>query len=183
METRAPKYDPLDPDTKLTQSLQKFADSEQKSNYRNAVIYKTTQKSISVLNVRKERTNAEKPVRPYDLENFAVSYALTERLHTDINTQREFTRTYTGALAYIYQTTPKNYTPLAKVKAFDSPYLKFLQEVNFTPLPSRFSFRADIDRRYNERFLQRVLEPGTLPTNDGIPGVFQKSFFFNRIYD
>ncbi|MBX0291365.1 cell surface protein SprA [Hymenobacter sp. HSC-4F20] len=183
MESRAPKYDPLDPDTKLTQSLEKFDSNEEKAAYRREVVDQTSQRSISLLNVRKERTNPEKKVRPYDIENFALSYSLTERLHTDVRTDRDYTRTYTGALAYVYQTTPRNYTPLAKVKAFDSPYLKMLQEVNFTPLPSRFSFRADLDRRYNERFLQRTLEPGQVPVTDGIPGVFQKSFFFNRIYD
>ncbi|MET4105543.1 cell surface protein SprA [Hymenobacter sp. UYP22] len=183
IETRAPKYDPLDPDTKLDQSLEKFKSGEERANYRKEVIDQTSQRSISLLNVRKERTNPERKVRPYDIENFAVSYSLTERLHTDIRTDRDYTRTYTGALAYVYQATPKNYTPLAQVKAFDSPYLAMFKEVNFTPLPSRFSFRADLDRRYNERFLQRTLEPGQVPSTVGIPGVFQKSFYVNRIYD
>ena len=182
-ETRAPEYDPLDPDTRLEQSLRKFGDESDKAEYRKEVIDQTSSRSISVLNVRKERTNQEKKPMPYDIENFAASYSITERTHTDIRTDRDYTRTYTGALAYIYQLTPKSYTPLAKIKAFDSPYLKIFQEVNFTPMPSRFSFRADIDRRYNERFLQRVLEPGTLPSTQDIPGVFQKAFFFNRIYD
>ncbi|WP_426493327.1 cell surface protein SprA [Hymenobacter sp. 102] len=183
IETRAPKYDPLDPDTKLDQSLDKFKSGQERAAYRKEVVDQTSQRSISLLNVRKERTNPEKKVRPYDIENFALSYSLTERLHTDIRTDRDYTRTYTGALAYVYQATPKNYTPLAQVKAFDSPYLAMFKEVNFTPLPSRFSFRADLDRRYNERFLQRTLEPGQVPVTAGIPGVFQKSFFFNRIYD
>ncbi|WP_258048929.1 cell surface protein SprA [Hymenobacter sp. NBH84] len=182
-EVSKPEYDPLDPDTKLSQSLQKFgSDRELRREYEKEVVSQTSQRSISVLNAHKERTDPQKPVRPYDIENFAVSYAITERTHTDINTDKDYTRTFTGALAYVYQTTPKNYTPLAGLKALDSPYLKFLQEVNFTPLPSRFSFRADLDRRYNERFLQRVLEPGTLPVSTGA-GIFQKSFYFNRIYD
>ncbi|UOG74515.1 cell surface protein SprA [Hymenobacter tibetensis] len=181
-ESRAPQYDPLDPDTKLDQSLRKFDNDADRAAYRKEVIDQTTSRSISVLNVRKERTNTERKPKPYDIENVALSYSYTERKHTDIRTDRDYTRTYNGALAYIYQNTPKVYTPLAKVKALDSPYLKFLQEVNFTPLPSRFSFRADIDRRYNERFLQRSLEPGTVPERAG-DGLFLKSFFFNRIYD
>ena len=183
IETRAPKYDPLDPDTELSKSLEKFDNADEAAAYRKEVVDQTSQRSISVLNVRKERTNLERKIRPYDIENFALSYSLTERLHTDIRTDRDYTRTYTGALAYVYQATPKNYAPLSQVKAFDSPYLAIFKEVNFTPLPSRFSFRADLDRRYNERFLQRTLEPGQVPVTDGIPGVFQKSFFLNRIYD
>ncbi|WP_345073968.1 cell surface protein SprA [Hymenobacter fastidiosus] len=182
-ESRAPRYDPLDPDTELTQSLEKFETAGDKAAYRKAVVDQTTSRSVSVLNVRKERTNLEKKPRPYDVENLALSYTLTERLHTDIRTNRDFTQTYNAAVAYLYQTTPKNYTPLARIKALDSPYLKIFQEVNFTPLPSRFSFRTDLDRRYNERFLQRTQEPGQVPTTAGIPGIFQKSLFVNRIYD
>ncbi|WP_345119737.1 cell surface protein SprA [Hymenobacter antarcticus] len=192
-ESRSPLYDPLDPDTKLKQSLEKFknaageTDVAAQTEYRNKVIDQTTSRSIAVLNVRKERGTpkpgaAPRTAKPWDIENVAVSYSLTDRLHTDIRTDRDYTKSYTAAVAYVYQTTPKNYTPLNKFKALDNPYLKIFQELNFTPLPSRFSFRTDIDRRYNERFLQRVLEPGTVPTLAGLP-VVQKSFYISRIYD
>ncbi|WP_310393926.1 cell surface protein SprA [Hymenobacter sp.] len=192
-ESRTPLYDPLDPDTKLTQSLQKFktpageTNAEARTEYRKNVIDQTTSRSIAVLNVRKERGPGKPGAppavpKPWDVENLALSYSLTERLHTDIRTDRDYTRSYTGAVAYVYQTTPKNYAPLSKIKALDNPYLKIFQELNFTPLPSRFSFRTDIDRRYNERFLQRVLEPGSLPVVAGLP-VIQKSFYISRIYD
>jgi cell surface protein SprA len=181
-QTITPQYDPLDPDTKLEQSLLKFKNSANAAAYKNLVVDRTTTRSISVLNVRKERAPTQTKTHPWDVENLAVSYAITERLHTDINTQRDYTQSYTAALAYIYQTTPRNYTPLASFKALDNPYLKIFQQVNFTPLPSRFSFRTDLDRRYNERFLQRVTEPGQLPTAVD-NGIFYKSFYINRIYD
>jgi cell surface protein SprA len=192
-ESRSPLYDPLDPDTKLDQSLLKFnkgSDSENaaaQAAYRKLVIDQTTSRSIAVLNVRKERGQpkpgapAAKP-KPWDIENVALSYSITDRLHSDIRTDRDYTKSYTAAVAYVYQTTPKNYTPLASIKALDNPYLKIFQGINFTPLPSRFSFRTDIDRRYNERFLQRVLEPGTLPVLAG-DAIIQKSFYVSRIYD
>jgi cell surface protein SprA len=192
-ETRSPLYDPLDPDTKLEQSLLKFNKGSDGENaaardaYRKLVIDQTTSRSIAVLNVRKERGQpkpgapAVKP-KPWDIENVALSYSLTDRLHSDIRTDRDYTKSYTAAVAYVYQTTPKNYTPLASIKALDNPYLKIFQGINFTPLPSRFSFRTDIDRRYNERFLQRVLEPGTLPVSAG-DAIIQKSFYVSRIYD
>ncbi|MDO7847858.1 cell surface protein SprA [Hymenobacter sp. M29] len=193
-ETRTPLYDPLDPDTKLEQSLLKFNKGSDTQNataqaeYRKKVIDQTTSRSISVLNARKERGQPKpgapvaKP-KPWDVENVALSYSLTDRLHTDIRTDRDYTKAYTAAVAYVYQTTPKNYTPLANFKALDNPYLKIFKEINFTPLPSRFSFRTDIDRRYNERFLQRILNPGEVPSTDGIAPVIQKSFYISRIYD
>ena len=193
-EIRSPLYDPLDPDTKLEQSLQKFRNPDNSINtaaqaeYRRKVIDQTTSRSISVLNVRKERSlpkpgAAPSVPKPWDVENLALSFSLTDRLHTDIRTDRDYTKSYTAALAYLYQPTPKNYQPLAKIKALDNPYLKIFQQLNFTPLPSRFSFRTDIDRRYNERFLQRVLNPGELPSTAGIAPIIQKAFYISRIYD
>ena len=177
-----PQYDPLDPDTKLEQSLLKFANADDRAAYKKLVVDQTNTRSISVLNVRKERGPNQKVQHPWDIENVAVSYAITERTHSDINTQRDYSRSFTAALAYIYQTTPHSFTPLSQIKALNNPYLKIFKDVNFSPLPSRFSFRADLDRRYNERFLQRVLEPGTLPTAV-TTGVYYKSFYINRVYD
>ncbi|AMR28846.1 cell surface protein SprA [Hymenobacter psoromatis] len=183
-QTITPQYDPLDPDTKLSQSLLKFQNNPgAAAEYQKLVVDRTTTRSISVLNMRKERSPTQTKTHPWDIENVAVSYAITERLHTDVNTARDYTQSYTAALAYLYQTTPRNYKPLASWKALDNPYLKIFQQINFTPLPSRFSFRTDLDRRYNERFLQRVTDPGTLPTTAGIAGVFYKSFYISRIYD
>ena len=193
-ERRAPEYDPLDPDTKLRQSLEKFADANARAEYSKKVIDMTTTRSLSLLNVRKERVVAAPPIgggaaapprqpKPWDIENVALSYSIAERQHSDVRTSSDYTRSFQAAAAYTFQTTPKNYTPFAQVKALNNPYLKFLQQVNFTPLPSRFAFRIDLDRRYNERFLQRVVNPGEVPTTFGIPGVYQKSFYINRIYD
>ena len=193
-ESRSPLYDPLDPDTKLEQSLQKFKNQDGSINtaaqteYRNKVIDQTTSRSVSVLNVRKERGQPKPGApprlpKPWDVENLALSFSLTDRLHSDIRTDRDYTKSYTAAVAYVYQTTPKNYEPFAGFKALDNPYLKIFQQINFTPLPSRFSFRTDIDRRYNERFLQRVLNPGEVPSTSGIAPIIQKSFYISRIYD
>ncbi len=193
-ERRSPEYDPLDPDTKLSQSLEKFKDANARAEYRQKVIDQTSTRSLSLLNVRRERVVAAPPAgggavaaprqpRPWDIENVALSYSIAERRHSDVRTESDYTRSFTAAAAYTFQTTPKNYTPFASVKALDNPYLKFLQQVNFTPLPSRFAFRIDLDRRYNERFLQRVVNPGEVPTTFGIPGVYQKVFYINRIYD
>ncbi len=179
-----PRWDPLDPDMPLQQSLQKFDDNPaMRSQYRQEVIGQVTNKTVSLLNVRKERIGNDTKVRPYDIENISLSYAYNERLRTDVVTDRDLTKNYTGSVAYTYNNTPKNYAPLTNFKVLQSPYFRFLKDFNITPLPSRVAFRADIDRRYNEIFLQRRLGLNDLPSSAGIPGVFQKYFFFNRIYD
>ncbi|WP_242693143.1 cell surface protein SprA [Sabulibacter ruber] len=178
-----PRFDPLDRDTELDLSLQKFENNEERDNYRKEVVSQTTTKSINLLNVRKEKTDPEAKSRIYDIENLSFSYAYTEVLHTDISTDRNFSKTYNGGIAYTYNNTPKSYTPFAEVKAFQSPYLRWLKEFNFSLVPSRIAIRADLDRRYNETFLQGRTSPYSLPDTAGFLPTFQKSFFFNRIYD
>ncbi len=197
---KEPRYDPLDPDTELKQSIRKFGgDAGKRAEYESIVLDRVTTKSLNFLNVRKERGPAPgtpaappppgappvvpKKPKPWDIENFSVSYAYTERLQTNVTTFRDFAKTYTGGIAYGFQTNPKTYTPLGTIKLLDSPYFKFLKDFNFTPLPSSISVRADLDRRYSERFLQRRGSVTELPTPAGIEPVFQKTFYFNRIYD
>ncbi|WP_071530862.1 cell surface protein SprA, partial [Pontibacter sp. BAB1700] len=173
----APQFDPLDKDVPLEQSVTRYETDESQREYRREVSTRETRKSVSLLNVRKERTNPEAKVRPYDVENLSFSYSYAERLFTNIETDRDFTRTYTGAVAYTYTNTPRNYEFFAQSERLKSPYMRLIKDLNFTPLPSRFAFRADLDRRYNETFLQRR-DPGSgLITSRGIEPVFQKYFF------
>ncbi|MER2998844.1 cell surface protein SprA [Pontibacter populi] len=179
-----PQFDPLDKDVPLEQSLSRFDSKEARDEYRKEVTTRETRKSFSLLNVRKERTDPNDKIRPYDIENISLSYAYAERLFTDIETDRDFTKTYTGGIAYTYNnTTAKNYAPFEKSQALKSPYLRLIKDFNFTPLPSSFAFRADLDRRYNETFLQRRDPVTGLTTTRGIEPTFQKYFYFNRIYD
>ncbi|RAU82625.1 cell surface protein SprA [Pontibacter arcticus] len=179
-----PQFDPLDKDVPLEQSLDRFEDRDARNEYKKEVTTRETRKSISLLNVRKERTNPEAKIRPYDVENLSFSYSYAERLFTNIETDRDFTKTYTGGVAYNY-TNPaaKNYEPFIENPKLKSPYLRLIKDLNFTPLPSSFAFRADLDRRYNETFLQRRDAATGLITTRGIDPTFQKYFFFNRIYD
>nr|WP_192823807.1 cell surface protein SprA [Rufibacter sp. LB8] len=178
-----PRYDPLDRDTEMDLSLQKFENEGEREAYRQEIVSQTTTKSINLLNVRKEKTDPEAKSRIYDIENLSVSYAYTEVLHTDIQTDRNYTKSYTGGIAYTFNNTPKSYQPFSEAKIAQSPYLRWLKEFNFTLMPARIAVRADLDRRYNETFMQGRTSPYSLPDTAGYRPTFQKSFFFNRIYD
>ncbi|WP_233555513.1 T9SS outer membrane translocon Sov/SprA [Pontibacter oryzae] len=178
-----PQYDPLDKDVPLEQSLTKFDNNEARDAYKKEVITQETRRSISLLNIRKERTNPEAKAHIYDIENFAISYSYAERLFSDIETDRDFTKTYTGGLAYTYSNTPKSYQPFANSEKMKSPYLRLIKDFNFSLMPSRFSFRADLSRFYNETYLQRPDPETRFVTTRGIEPTFQKNFYFNRIYD
>ncbi|MFD3003385.1 cell surface protein SprA [Pontibacter toksunensis] len=178
-----PQFDPLDKDVPLDQSLTKLETAEQRSAYRKEVTTRETRKSISLLNVRKERIDTEARVRLYDIENFSFSYSYAERMFTNIETDRDYSKTYTAAVAYAYNNTPRSYTPFAGAERLNSPYLRLIKEFNFSLVPSRFAFRADLNRFYNERYLQRPDPVTRFVTTRGIAPVFQKYFYFNRIYD
>ncbi|MCJ8165636.1 cell surface protein SprA [Pontibacter sp. E15-1] len=178
-----PQFDPLDKDVPLEQSLSKFKTAEERKAYRQEVTTRETRKSISLLNVRKERVDPEAKVHLYDVENLAFSYSYAERLFTNIETDRDYSKTYTGGVAYTYTNTPKNYTPFADLEGLKSPYLRPIKDFNFSLVPSRFAVRADLNRFYNEVYLQRPDAETGFVTNRGIAPTFQKYFYFNRIYD
>ena len=178
-----PQFDPLDKDVPLEQSLSKFDSDEERRAYRKEVTTRETRRSISLLNVRKERVDPEARVRLYDVENFSFSYSYAERIFTNVATDRDFSKTYTGGIAYTYNNTPKNYTPFANAQRLNSPYLRLIKDFNFSLVPSRFAVRADLNRFYNEVYLQRPDQETGFVTTRGMTPTFQKYFYFNRIYD
>ncbi|RYD98873.1 MAG: cell surface protein SprA, partial [Sphingobacteriales bacterium] len=177
-----PRYDPLQGDVELDQVLENIDDSDERRDYREQVISRETRRNINFMNVRKERTDPNDKPLPLDIENFSVSYAYNDILSHDPTTRRYFQKNYRGGIAYTYTTTPPSFAPFDKVAAFDSPYLKLIKDLNFSPLPNNISVRFDLDRSYSERFRQRLVPFSKQFVQAGSP-TFIKSFYFTRIYD
>ena len=81
-------------------------------------------------------------------------------------------------------TTLKNgvLPPFQNSESFNSPYLQMIKDINFSPIPSNFSFRADVDRRFVKTQLWGVDENNNLTIN-GIEPNYEKLFTFTRVYN
>ena len=93
--------------------------------------------------------------------------------------ERNNTIKYGLAFNYIYSARPKIITPFKKSKGLKSPYLRFIKDFNFSPLPSRLSFRTDFDRAYNELKLRNVYTDRDILVDSTV----SKDFVWNRDYE
>ena len=141
-----PKYNPLDTDVQFEQAANK---DELKKVARTF----TQQRSIGVVNMRKERVNTQKKPKPYDVENLSLTMIYNDDYYRDIYTKRNYRQYLNGYLEYNYNFKPLVIKPFNKMisdTAKSAKSLKFIKDFNFNPVPTRFSFRTDIDRNYNE---------------------------------
>ena len=180
--TITPQFDPRDPDITLENSLASISDEAERERYRKIAQDNTTRRSLNFTNVRKVKTNNEAKSRVYDIENFSFTYAFSDIVRNSYQTETYEQRSYKGALSYTFTPKEWNIAPLQNSQSFSSPYLQMIKDINFSPIPSNFSFRADVDRRFVKTQLWGVDENNNL-TVDGIEPNFEKTFTFTRIYN
>ncbi len=180
--TITPQFDPRDPDITLENSLASIGDEAEREEYRKIAQDKTTRRSLNFTNVRKVKTNEEGKSRVYDIENFSLTYAFSDIKRHSFQMETYYYKSYKGALSYNFSPKEWNIAPLKDSESFSSPYLKLIKDINISLMPSNFSFRADVDRRFIKTQLWGVDENNNLTTN-GINPNFEKSFTFSRIYN
>lgn len=173
-----PQFDPLDPDVELDQSLTKFQDQDERQNYRELVREQTTRRSINFTNVRKTKTNPEAPSHLWDIENFALTWAYSEERSQNITTAEYENRQTRLGLVYGYQFQNEPWEPFKGNKLLNAPYLQWLQDFNFNPLPASIAVTGDVRRR----FTKTQLRTSDLSTN-GILPQYEKEFTFDRSYN
>lgn len=173
-----PQFDPLDPDVPLEASLLTFNTTEERSDYRRLVEDRTTRRSLNFTNVRKEKVNKESLSMPYDISNFSLSYAYADQISSSINTESLVRKTQSGGVAYTYSPKGISIEPFKSKGLFESPYLKLIKDINFSPIPNNFSARADLNRT----FMKTQLYNDRL-TTDGIQPFYERLFTFNRTYN
>ncbi|HIN40342.1 MAG TPA: cell surface protein SprA, partial [Flavobacteriales bacterium] len=177
-EIKKPQYNPLDPDILMKDAMENYDPNEQDSIKKIVTDY-TKRKSINFTNVKKVKGKGAKKQHIYDIENLALTYAFTEDYHEDINTEFNTSRNHRGALSYNFSQKPKNIKPFSKVKALrKSKYLRLVRDFNFYLMPSRLSFKTDMNRTFTESKPRNTTGYDLL-----IDTVFAKSFIWNRVYD
>lgn len=173
----SPHFDPLDPDTDLKTSLQKFETEAERNRYKRMVEENEVSRGINFSNVRKMKTKPGAKNHFYDIENFSVTYAFNDTRRTNILTDEYSLVRYKGGLAYAYASQPKAFEPFKKWKS-QSRYLELIKEFNLTLMPTSVAFRADVDRGFTKTQLRN-----SDLTIAGIEPMFEKYFWFNRYYD
>lgn len=175
-----PKYNPLDSDVL-------FDEDPRKEELKDVVRTYAQQKSFTFSNIRKVKTN-NKPARFYDVSNFALSFMYADMYNRDVYTAYNLTKNVKATLNYNYSFPAKYIRPLEDWRAVQdtarsAKYLKFLKEFNVNPLPTRFSFRTDIDRTYTERQYRDLNQFFGGTSSYLFPVAFSNNFLFSWQYN
>ena len=173
-----PKYNPLDNDVTFDQAPNKEELKKVARTY-------TQQRSIGVVNMRKERMNPNKKPKFYDVENLSVTTIYNDDFFRDVYTKKNYRQYLKGYIDYNYSFKPFVLRPFNKIvsdTAKSYKYLRWLKEVNINPVPTRLSFRTEIDRNYNElefRNIEAILSGNAGQDFDVIKN---RNFFFGWQY-
>jgi cell surface protein SprA len=81
---------------------------------------------------------------------------------------------YKGAVGYSFTPEYDGWKPFAESDGMKSPYLKWIKDFNFNPMPNNITVRADLDRQ----FIKTVYR-----NREGAQPNFEKFFNFNRTYN
>lgn len=175
-----PNYDPANPDMKVDAALRSFTDQESRESFKELIRDRTTRRSLNFVNVRKTKVKQDATPHIYDIENLSFSYSFSEAMQTNFFTKESLLRQYRGSVAYNFAPKATGIEPFKDVKAFSSPYLKFLKDFNLSLLPSSISIRADLDRSFGKKIYRN--SAGSYGTFSYSPPNYLKYFTFNRTY-
>lgn len=172
----APEYDPYDLDVKLKEKIS-AAPAQYKDSIRNEAINERTIKTINFTNVKKTNVSG-KPQKIYSIENFDISYSYYKEEHVNPLIEKNEIIRHRAGLGYNFSGSPKYWEPLREGIKSNSPWLSLLRDINFNPVPSLLSFRADAFRQFGAFRPRNVGGPKGM-----LPETYDKFFTFDRIYN
>lgn len=172
-ETR-PKYNPLDTDLKLDESLNLMKTQAERDSIESIAVKKVTTTNFSLSNVRVGIKTKRHPM-PYDPANFAFSYSHSHSNTTGETTVYEKVDSWRGSMNYSYTPVYKTFEPFKKLKG-KSKWLEFPKAFGVNYLPQSIAFNSEITRSYEE-LQERDMES---TENSQLPLTWSSSFLWNR---
>jgi len=171
-EFRDPKFDPQYQDVKFEDAKDVNPNSKNSQDY-------TSRKSISFNNVKKNRNpQSEKKPKPYDVENFSVSYAYSEENHKDYNIEKYLNQNLTAGASYNFTFQPKYIEPFKKSAFFGkSKHWQLIRDININLLPKSIGVNSRITRNFVQQKSRNLVDGFTAQ-----PTLTQRRFLFDWDY-
>lgn len=170
-----PEYDPYDLDIKLKEKI-RDASGNIKDSIRRDAIDVTTIKTLTLTNVKKNRSGNKKP-QPWDISNLDFNYSFTKIEKQNPLIESDEIKRTRGAIGYNFNPQPKYIEPFKKLIKSNSRWFSLIKDFNFNYKPSQISIKADVFRQFG----------AIRPKNVGggpykIPETYDKYFTFDRFY-
>jgi len=134
----------------------------------------TKRKGFSFTNVRKISISPLKPLKPWNIENIALTFFYNEMRYNNFYTAMGIDRNSAFIFDYNFSTNDIKFKTL--FKKINSDKLAFLRDFKINLSPTALKFKIDINRIYRENKFRDNSSNNTLPT------YYNKNFNVNRIY-
>jgi len=179
-QTQTPKYDPLDTDIKLSESLDNYETKAEKDSIKQMSNSIQESTSFSVSNLKVD-IHSKKRNMFYDPANFSVSASYNRQNQHTPELERDQTTDHKGSFNYSYSFNPKPWEPFKDVKAVSK--VKLLKEFNIYYLPQSWAFNTNMHRTFSHMKM-RDFDTSTDPGNNNqMDLTFSKDFTWDRNFD
>ena len=149
-EKTTPKYNPLDQDVKLKESLDICETKEQRDSIMEYAVTQRTAKSFSISGLKFDVRTMKNPM-PWDPANLSFSYSFNKQHLNDPENVYENTNDYRGSLEYNWTPYHKPFKPFSRFVNEKNKSMKFLRDWEFHWLPANIAYRNIISRNYYEQ--------------------------------
>lgn len=170
-----PRFNPLDTDMELDESLDGLQGNERDS-IKSIAITKTTDTNFSISGMRVGIATKRHPM-PYDPANFSLSYSHAHHYSSGETTVYEREDNWRGAFDYSWSPVYKTWEPFRGIKS-RSKWYDILRRFGLNWLPQNISFNTEMTRDYHE-LQERDMES---TENSGLPLTFNEQFLWNRAF-
>ena len=178
-ELITPQFDPVYLDLELETLLDNAQDQATEDQILERAETYTRRQSVSLIGLRKDRTNDESTPMPYDIENFTFSGTYNQEDYRDFEVEKSKDQSVDVSLTYEYKVEPFKVEPFKNIELLNSPYFSLLKDFNINLLPTSISASSNINRQYNELQFRNIdLPPGSI----GTPKLYQRNYFYDWQY-
>ena len=173
-EKTTPKYNPLDQDVELKESIDICETKEQKDSIMNFAVTQRTAKNFSISGLKFDVKTMKNPM-PWDPTNFSFSYSFNKQHMNDPENVYENTNDYRGSMQYNWTPYAKPFKPFSYFINEKNKNMKFFRDWEIHWLPSNVAFSTNISRYYYEQ--QTRNETGI---DVELPVAVSKNFLWDR---
>ena len=175
-EVTSPKYDPLDTDVKLKESLSTYETKAERDSVKKLVNTVHESTSFSVSNFKVDIHSKKKDMF-YDPANFSISAAYNKQSEHSPELETNYTTDHKGSFQYAYSFNPKPWEPFSKVEKVQK--VKALKELNFYYLPQSWAFNTNMHRTFSHMKMRDLA--GDAASNMDL--TYSKDFTWDRNVD
>jgi cell surface protein SprA len=172
---RRPKFDPLNPDLLLENSIEAAPTEEEENDILEVAQDVTTREALNFTNVR-VAVGSEGNPKIYDPKNFNLTYSYnrTNRRNAQLKFDELINRRV--QLGYNYNFVDSKVEPFKNLS--NSKALDLITDFNFNYLPSSFGVTANFNRRFNRKLFR---SNGQFESPQDT--LYNKNFTFGRTYN